>query len=336
MQTEPITIERIAKMCGVSKGTVSRTLTRPEMVAPKTRERILQAMRDTNYVPNPAARAMNYPRADTISIIAPDIRFSFQCELIKNCQQALYRSGYNLAVLDSSLYQARTPDYTDMLMRQVTMGTIFCYENSTESMDALGAVQPVVSYELEAPGVHSVTTDVEAGMKLMLEYLSIAKGHRQIALVLGREGDAYSQRMLTAFENGMTALGLSIPKEYLQCSQWSMQHGAEAMELLLSLPQPPTAVMYYSCTMAQGGLMACCRRGVSVPGDISVVTLDGAETNAYLAPGISTVDLNVHEIGETLAALMLSVISDRSIPVQRRTIAPAGLRTGYSVKNLRE
>lgn len=330
---QPVTIDQIARICGVSKGTVSRALTRPEKLRPETLERIRQVMRENNYVPNPAARAMNYERTNTLSIVAPDIRFSFQCELIKGAQQALHERGYNLLVVDSSLYQQRATDYLHMLRRQVTLGTIFCFENDTAAIESMNSMQPVVSYELARPGICSVLTDVQRGMELMLEHLD-SNGHRRIALVVGRREDDYSQRSLQAFETVCGWLGIARPEEYTVCGQWSRESGREAMARLLALPAPPTAVLYYSCTMAQGGMMECCDRGIGIPEGISIATLDGAEENAYLTPGITTVDLDVEAMGRRLADMIAGGIADRSAPILQEVVTPGGVRPGRSVKDI--
>lgn len=333
---QPVTIEQIARICGVSKGTVSRALTRPEKLRPETLERIRRVMRENNYVPNPAARAMNYERTNTLSIVAPDIRFSLQCELIKGAQHALHEKGYNLLVVDSSLYQQRATDYWHMLRRQVTLGTIFCYENDTTAIESMNSMQPVVSFELARPGICSVLTDVERGMGLMLEYLAVENGHRRIALVMGRQEDDYSKRSLEAFEKVCGALNIPRPAGYTICGQWSRESGREAMARLLELPAPPTAVLYYSCTMAQGGIMECCERGINIPGDMSVATLDGAAENAYLVPGIATVNLDVEAMGRRLADMIAGGIADRSAPILAEVVAPAGVRLGRSVRKLGE
>ena len=82
--------------------------------------------------------------------------------------------------------------------------------------------------------------------------------------------------------------------------------------------------------------MECCERGVSIPGDISVATLDGAAENAYLVPGIATADLDVEAMGRRLADMIAGGIADRSAPILEEVVVPAGVRHGRSVRNLGE
>ena len=332
-----VTIETIAKAYGVSCGTVSRALSRPEMVSPKTREKILATVREYHYIPNPVARAMSGSRGKTISIIVPDIEFSYQSELIRGCSEELYKHGYTLLVLDNSIYHRRTTDYISVLKQQICDGVIFCFENDGQSMRVIPPGLPMVSFEFPAEQeyAHSVLTDLDYACGELVSFLHVLNGHDKIGLVPGRNGDYITQQVVLHYRGALEKQGLPVREDYIYYCDWTLQHGYETIRYFQSIPDPPTCIIYYSDSLAQGALAACHEYRVQVPEELSIVTMDGARANRYLVPSVTTLNYDVADIGRVVANMMVSALNCQATYLNPYSIRASGIRTGGSVRNLR-
>lgn len=329
------TINEVAAKTGLSKSTVSRALRGTGRISEATRARVFAAAKEMNYHPNPVARALNYDEIRVVLIVAPDIATPCQAETIEGCRERLYRYNYNTLVLDNSLFNQRTTDYLQVIKTQICNGVIFFFENAGDTMREVARLQPVVSYEFDPQdaGVHALLTDIPRCMEEVLGYLHKNFGHRRIALVNGRDSDPYARRFKEAYTAKMQALGLPVRPEYICGDRWGKKNGYDATQALLGLPQPPTAIVCVDSGMVQGGLVAAHDMGVSVPGQLSLFTLDGTRQNELLVPVIATANYSPADIGATLADMIYSQISGHAQGRQARTVQLSGIRTGGSVSD---
>lgn len=327
------TIAMVAERSGFSKATVSRALANPGIVSEPTRHRIQTVARELNYRPNPVARALGSDYLNTVSIVIPDICSDFMAELIVSVREDLLRQDHNLLVLDNSAFNVRTSDYLRVLRNQICNGIIFCYEDTDIYMRELARRHPVVSFEMpsEDPAISYLLTDAQACMEEIIGFLHRVHGHVRIGAALGRREDSYSRVYQEAFDRALQGCGLSPCEEYKYFGSWTIRYGYEAMQYFAGLPCPPTAVVYLMSSMARGGLSALQELGMDIPGDMSVISADGASLARYYVPSLATVDWGVSEIGKTLAAMIIHGIGGRQENQQRRTVRPRGIRTGGSV-----
>lgn len=327
------TIAMVAERSGFSKATVSRALANPGIVSEPTRHRIQQVARELDYRPNPVARALGSDYLNTVSIVIPDICSDFMAELIVSVREELLRQDYNLLVLDNSAFNTRTSDYLQVLRNQICNGIIFCYEDTDIYMRELARKHPVISFEMssEDPSISYLLTDVQTCMEEIVGFLHRVHGHERIGAALGRREDSYSVAFQEAFDRALEQCGLVPCEEYKYFGSWTTRYGYEAMQHLVGLVCPPTAVVYLMSSMARGGLAALRELEMDVPGDMSVISADGASLTSYYVPSLATVDYGVGEIGKTLAAMILNGIGGRQENQQRRIIRPRGIRTGNSV-----
>src|SRR5690606_38874656 len=184
------TIYDIARHVGVSAGTVSRALSRPEKVLPATRQRIEAAAAALGYVPNTVARTLKTQRSGKILVTVPDIGNPFFAQILKGAEEAAQTAGYAVLLGDTQHQPEREERCAQMLPRNEADGLIVLGHRlpptAREIVRQLGATAPVVNgCEFDpALGIPSVHIDNAAAARTAMEHL-YGLGHTRIAVVGG-------------------------------------------------------------------------------------------------------------------------------------------------------
>jgi LacI family transcriptional regulator len=165
-----------------------------------------------------------------------------------------------------------------------------------------------------------------AGGRLATQHL-LDLGHRRIGFVRYTAFTAISGLRLNGYRQSLEAAGVSFdPALLIECDD-SYAAGCEAMERLLALAGPPTAVFTHHDVLALGAMHAVQRRGLACPGNISIVGYDDTASSAYFNPPLTTVRLPTDEIGREAASLILDLAhrAREALPPQRTTTLPVQL-----------
>jgi DNA-binding LacI/PurR family transcriptional regulator len=295
------TMRDIALVAGVSQSTVSRVLndvpTRVP-IAPETRERVSAAARKLGYRPNPLARGLRGAPTMLLGAVVRDITDPFFAGAIEALSIAAISRGYNL-VLGHARGRA-----DDALALTAVLETRHCdaivllgdlQDQPRLLADLSDLVVPVVglwqgSSPLEVP---TVDVDNNAGVRAGLDHL-VGLGHSRIAFVSGRPlGDIRERE--AAFTDYMEAIG-GVRDGYIQHVSNTPGGGEAAIRALLALPEPPTAVMTSTDTLAVGALHAAYSQGVTVPDDLSVVGFDDILLASHTVPALTTLRMPTADI----------------------------------------
>ncbi|MGJ4729225.1 LacI family DNA-binding transcriptional regulator [Luteimonas sp. SDU101] len=315
------TIYDIARHVGVSAGTVSRALSRPEKVLPDTRRRIEQAAAQLGYVPNAVARTLKTQRSGKILITVPDIGNPFFAQILKGAEEAAQASGYAVLLGDTQHQSEREERYAQMLPRNQADGMIVLGHRlpptARELVSQLGAAAPVVNgCEFDpALGIPSVHIDNAAAARAAMEHL-YGLGHQRIAVVGGPPDNPLHQQRLegaraAAREQGCLEWLTPVPGDF------SVESGHAAALQLLRQASAPTAAFCFSDQMALGVLAACRDLGVRVPEDFSVVGFDDLASSRYLSPPLTTISQPMRELGVRAVGLLLAIIQGGDAPHQQ-------------------
>lgn len=332
------TIYDIARHVGVSAGTVSRALSRPEKVLPATRERIEQAAAALGYVPNAVARTLKTQRSGRILITVPDIGNPFFAQILKGAEEAAQAAGYAVLLGDTQHQPEREEHYAQMLPRNEADGMIVLGHRLPPTARAIvsrhGATAPVVNgCEFDpALGIPSVHIDNAAAARAAMEHL-YGLGHRRIAVVGGPPDNPLHRQRLegatsAARERGWLDLLTVVPGDF------SVESGHAAAVALFGRAPAASAAFCFSDQMALGMLAACRERGIRVPQDFSIVGFDDLASSRYLSPPLTTVSQPMREIGVGAVNLLLAILDAAEVPRQQTldfslmvrgsTAAPAG------------
>ena len=315
------TIYDIAKHVGVSAGTVSRALSRPEKVLPATRARIEQAAAALGYVPNTVARTLKTQRSGKILVTVPDIANPFFAQILQGAEDAAQAVGYAVLLGDTQNLPEREERYAQMLRRNEADGLIVLGHRlpptARDIVQQQGSAAPVVNgCEFDpALGIPSVHIDNAAAARAVMEHL-YGLGHERIAVVGGPTDNPLHQQRLEGARAAGKAHG-RLRSLSVVPGDFSVESGHAAALALLGRTPAPTAIFCFSDQMALGALAACRDRGIRVPDDLSIVGFDDLASSRYLTPALTTIRQPMRDIGACAVNLLLAIIEGRDVPLQQ-------------------
>jgi len=315
------TIYDIAKQVGVSAGTVSRALSRPEKVLPATRQRIEEVAAALGYVPNTVARTLKTQRSGKILVTVPDIANPFFAQILQGAEEAAQAADYAVLLGDTQNRPEREERYAQMLPRNEADGLIVLGHRlpptAQEIVKRFGATAPVVNgCEFDpALGIPSVHIDNAAAARTAMEHL-YGLGHERIAVVGGPPDNPLHRQRLEGVEAAARARGrLRLLK--IAPGDFSIESGYTAAKKLLGQGTAPTAAFCFSDQMALGVLAACRDLGIRVPEDFSIVGFDDLASSRYPNPPLTTISQPMREIGVRAVNLLLAIIEVVEVPHQQ-------------------
>ncbi|GAA0262780.1 LacI family DNA-binding transcriptional regulator [Cryptosporangium japonicum] len=295
-------IREVAERAGVSVGTVSNVLNRPDAVAPATRERVRRAIDDLGFVRNESARHLRAGRSRTLGLVVLDVTNPFFTDVARGVEDAANEAGLAVILCNSDERRDKEQAYLDLLEEQRVQGVLITPVDVDG--DRLTRLRrrgvPVVLLDRHAgEGDYcSVAVDDVLGGELAAAHLRDL-GHERIAYVSGPMSLAQcADRYRGAIAGGEL--------EILAGTALNVASGRDAGERLLGLRNPPTAVFCANDLLALGVLQVMVARGLSVPGDISIVGYDDIEFAAAAAVPLSSVRQPRHLLGRTAAELLVA------------------------------
>ncbi|MBB3275895.1 MULTISPECIES: LacI family DNA-binding transcriptional regulator [unclassified Pseudoxanthomonas] len=315
------TIYDIAKHVGVSAGTVSRALSRPEKVLPATRKRIEQAAAALGYVPNTVARTLKTQRSSKILVTVPDIANPFFAQILQGAEEAAQAADYAVLLGDTQHQPDREERYAQMLPRNEADGLIVLGHRlpptAQEIVRQLGANAPVVNGSEFDPalGIPSVHIDNAAAARTAMEHL-YGLGHERIAVIGGPPDNPLHQQRLEGARIAARVRG-RLRQLTIVPGDFSVESGYAAAKRLLRQAAAPTAAFCFSDQMALGMLAACRDLGIRVPEDFSIVGFDDLASSRYLNPPLTTISQPMREIGMGAVKLLLAIIEGVDVPHQQ-------------------
>jgi LacI family transcriptional regulator, repressor for deo operon, udp, cdd, tsx, nupC, and nupG len=310
-----MTIRDIAREAGVSTATVSRALRGLPNVDPSTRHHVMKVAERMDYVISPTASRLATGRTKAIAVITPFISRWYFATVLSGAERVFHEADFDLLLFDTGEPSEphRVPPHRRL--RHKADG-FMVLSLDPESADVRGL------FDLDLP-VTTMVDDV-AGARMATQHL-VDLGHVDIAIISGRvlpspftpDADRYD-----GFLETMARAGITPNPEFITYGSFTVRGGEAAMERLLDLPRPPTAVFAISDEMAFGAMRALRRRGLTPGRDVSIVGYDGHELADLL--DLTTVVQPVEELGVRGAQLMLERLRDPSLPV-RQIIFPIEL-----------
>jgi LacI family repressor for deo operon, udp, cdd, tsx, nupC, and nupG len=320
MMTPPIVsnIYEVAKRAGVSTATVSRVLSRPDVVAPETRRKVMQAVERLGYEPNYAAKNLRTLRSRKILITVPDLSNPFFSLILQGIEDAAQREGYAVLVGDTQHNEKREEGYALILKRKEADGLIFLgHRLPKEAARLLKSLAPkpapIVNGCEFSPrlGVPSVHIDNAKAAGEAVDHL-YRLGHKRIAVITGPLVSPLSRDRL----RGATARAKTERAErdlIVMQGDFSIASGAAVAEQLLLRSDPPTAIFCFNDEMAIGVIDTAKRLRKSVPKDLSVIGFDDIRFARYTDPPLTTIAQPMREIGEGTVRLLLEILRGNEI-----------------------
>lgn len=341
MVEEPAsTIRDVAARAGVSHQTVSRVINGSHKVRETTRKRVLNAIEELNYVPNPMGGGLSGYRPRTIGMVSGDISNWFFATAAASAELEARRHGYFLLIASvESGDDGR--GYLRLMRERRTEALILATPSSLsreQLQDAAGTNALLVAIAPEVPrlGITSVDVDNYEGGRRAAAHL-LEWGHRRIATITGPKGLHATQARLDGFYDALSAAGVSPSADLVEASsEWGAQGGREATARLLDRQVEFTALFAHTDLITLGAMRELQSRGIRVPADISMIGYDDHPIAEFLNPPLTTLRQPVSELGTRAARLAFDAIertrSDPNwTPHQTLELLPATLIVRDSV-----
>lgn len=304
----PCSLADVARAAGVSTGTVSRVLSRPEMISAATRERVMAAVDRLGYVANGAARALAARRTRTIGALVPRLGGSSFPTMVQALESAAAEAGYTLLLSAPEHARAQDPAHLRSLVeRGVDAVALLGTEHSRHVFTMLAAhrLPFVMLWATQSDEGPCIGFDEAQAAELVVQHLA-QLGHHRIAFIGGRTAD--NERARRRYAGALAAIarhGLTLRDEDRIETAYGFREGYEAMQSLLERATRATAVVCGNDYLAAGALSALDRAGVTVPGQMSVASFNDNDFAAYLHPPLTTVRIPIREIGRQAGLWLL-------------------------------
>ena len=315
----------VAKRAGVSTATISRALSRPDVVAPDTRMRVLAAIDSLGFTPNAAAKNLRTLRTAKLLVTVPDISNPFFSLILQGIEDTAQREGYAVLVGDTQHDEDREEKYALMLRRKEADGLIFLghrlpKEAATLVRSMRPRQAPVVNGCEFSPnlGIPSVHIDNATAASDAMEHL-YRLGHRRIGVITGPLVSPLSRDRLA----GAAARAKKARAEremIVMNGDFSIESGSAAAERLLGRKARPTAIFCFNDEMAMGVYQTAHLRGLRIPHDLSVVGFDDIRFARYFDPPLTTVAQPMRQIGEGTVRLLLEILRHNDKPAESVTL----------------
>jgi LacI family transcriptional regulator len=316
-----VTLKFIAEYLGLSPTTVSVVLTNSPLastIAGPTKERIWEAVRKYQYRPNMFARYLQTKKTFIVAVLVPEIGDEFSAMLISGIESKLAEAKFNYFVESHRFAPEQIENSPDTLMDRQVEGMIFM---NTPLKKRVPVPVVAISDITSAPGVTRIVID---NYQLVLAGLRHLKslGHTRIAFFKGPEHNGDTESRWAAVLRVCAELGLDVHKEltatmgnYFEAYETSMmQRGYSAAMMLMERTRNFTALLAFNDGSAIGAIRAIQDRGLTVPGDVSVVGIDDIQLAGFMSPRLTTIRQPLKLMGEMAASTLLQRIRGEDVP----------------------
>ncbi|WP_405774421.1 LacI family DNA-binding transcriptional regulator [Streptomyces sp. NBC_00859] len=310
--TSSVGIKDVARAAGVSVGTVSNVINRPDAVAEATRARVLSAIKNLGYVRSESARQLRAGDSRMMGLLVLDMGNPFFVDVARGAERTARAAGLGVMVCNSAQSPAEEAEYLSLFAEQRVRGLLLTPADATgrniEGFRRHGIPFVLVDRVSEGTSECSVSVDDVAGGALAVRHL-VAEGHRSIAYVSGPPAlkqveDRRAGALQALAEAGLPAAALhELPSRRLDVTA-----GRDAGARLLGLTDRPTAVVCANDLLALGVLQEMYAAGVRVPEDVAIVGYDDIEFAAAAAVPLTSVRQPAVTMGAIAGDLLLAEI----------------------------
>ncbi|MBC7992049.1 MAG: LacI family DNA-binding transcriptional regulator, partial [Rhizobacter sp.] len=325
--TGRVTLADVARVAGVSPITVSRALRGERAVDPDLVVRVRAAADRLGYVPDPAARALASARSSHVAVLIPLLTNTLFVDLLEAVHRTLLPAGYQTLIGVTHYDPLEEELLLNSYMAHRPAGLIVTGFDRTEASRRLIAASQVpcvhVMETTRAAGVHSVGfSQAEAGHAITAHLL--ARGRKRIAFVAAQLDPRVMQRA-EGYRRCLREAGCYDPKlELLNPERSSLALGSQLFEQMLRAHPDVDAIFFCNDDLAQGGLLAALRLGVSVPGRLAVAGFNDLNGSDQMLPPLTTVHTPRTEIGEEAARMLLALM-------RRQPLVQTSVDVGYQL-----
>ena len=313
-----VTIFEVAEQAGVSIKTVSRVVNNEPNVRQATRDKVQDAVRRLRYRPNAAARSLSGRRSWMLGLVYENPHeFSYMKDVLDGALSACEEREYSLLLRPLTLPSQDLVEHIERFVTQARVEGIILPAPMGDIPDLLRLLRkmeiPFAAIAPKAPAtgqVNILCEDQEASLSLT-EFL-IERGHRAIGFIKGDPDHGAADKRFAGYRQALRRHGIRYVERLVRQGYFDFDSGKTAAAELLDLPEAPTAIIASNDDMAAGVLWEARQRGLSIPGDLSVVGFDDTPLASRLWPPLTTVRQPIKEMAETAARLLMDRLNGKA------------------------
>ena len=331
----PVTLKELAARAQVHPSTVSRVANNDPglRIAATTRTRIEALLRETEYRPNGVARGLKLRQTLVLAVVIPDITNPFFAALFRGIEDGATPRGYQVLLCNTDGIPDRQRAHLHSLAARrvdgVILASTFLKDPAVRWLRHQRTPYVLVNRFSEDGADPFVGSDDVIGATLATRHL-IGLGHVRIGHLAGQPTVSTGVLRRRGYHAALAEAGVAADPELLVESGFVEEGGAQAMDRLLSLSKPPTAIFAVTDMTAVGAYGAARRRGLRIPEDLAIVGYNDIPLAGRLIPGLTTVHVPIHEFGSVAARMLLEQIETGVLTPRRVVFAPQLVVRGSS------
>lgn len=334
-----VTIKDVAKKAGVSISTVSRVINDSKPVTDEVKQKVLDVIKETGYVPNPLARSLVTKKSQLIGVIVPEVSDSFVSELVNGIEEVAKMYNYDILLANTYSDKDQELKSINLLRAKQVEGIVMMSwkvdEDHLEYIQNCRIPAVYVSKTARNYDVYSVSISNTNATYDMTEYL-INKGHKKIAFMMTSEDNTVlEEERYLGFEKAMKDNKLDINKSFIKNAGTTYKHGYDKMKEILDEGDIPEAVFVTGDEAAIGALNAICDAGYRVPEDISIAGFNDAKIASMYRPKLTTVHQPLYDMGAVAIRMVIKMI-DKEVLENKKVELPYKIVERESVINRNE
>lgn len=309
------TLRDVARLAGVSIGTVSAVLNQKGTAGAQSKRRVEEAMTRLDYHPDTLARSLKTGRTHAVGLVVPDVTNPFYTEAMAGLEAMAKSRGYSVILSNSNEDAEQELQNIRFLHSRRVDGIVLACSSGLSAFDARTMRRcPIVCMDrlpsAGFPGRSVIVDNVDAAY-IGTRHL-LALGHERIAIIAGRTDLSVGAGRLAGFRKAMQESGAAIRESYLQEGDFHPESGYACGLKLMALSAPPTAVFACNNSMTLGLMRALTERQIPCPEQVSVLAFDDFPWAAYFRPQLTTVAQPVFDLGRQSMRMLLAAIEPDS------------------------
>lgn len=323
-----ISLKDLARELGVSVPTVSRALKDSPEISADLRARAKQLAQELNYRPNPFAISLRKNAPRIIGVIVPDIVTHFFSSILSGIEDMAIANGYFVIITTSHESYEHEKKNIENLVNMRVEGIIACLSQETTDFGHLAALadinMPVILFDRVCltDMFSTVVADGEHSAQMATQHL-LDNGSKRVAFIGGANHLDIVRRRKHGYLEALRENRIPIQKELVVCRKIDYEEGKIATESLLSLSQPPDAILAMNDTLAFAAMEVIKSHGLRIPQDVAIIGYTDEQHANYVEPKLSAVSHQTYRMGETACRLLIDRIKgDKTV---RQVVVPTRL-----------
>lgn len=311
-----VTIYDVANAAGVSRQTVSRVINHRPDVAPETREKVHQVIKDLNYRPNAIAQSLSRQKSYLIGVVSAGLKYIGPSVTLKGIVDRAEELGYGLLLKTVSDFSDHDvmPILQWFQAHQVD-GVIWAVPEISENRQWLDHMGIKVDFPIlfmamaEREMVSIVCIDNVGGAKLAVEHL-LERGCKHIGHISGPLDWLDARQRKQGWAVALTQAGHTVSEDMCAEGNWSSRSGKRAFTALLDQYPQIDGIFVANDQMALSVLQTAFESGISVPKNLKIVGFDGIPESEFFSPSLTTIYQNLEDLGYTAVNGLIHLIEN--------------------------